>query len=503
MSSNRARLRDWLGLAVLALPTILTSMDATVLYLALPHLSAELRPDATETLWIIDVYGFMIAGFLIAMGSLGDRIGRRRLLMLGASAFGVASVAAAYAPSAELLIAARALLGVAGATLMPSTLALISNMFKDARQRGLAIGVWATSLSVGLAAGPLIGGLLLEWFWWGSAFLVNVPVMALLLLAGPLLLPEYRDRAAGGVDPASVALSLAAVLPVVYGLKQLAEGDPAVAPVLALVLGSVMGVLFVRRQHRLADPLLDPRLFAGRGFTVALVILLIGLVTIGGTYLFVTQYVQSVANLSPFEAGLWLLPAALVMIVTSMLAPILVRRIRPAHVVAVALAVSALGYGLLAVAGSLPLVVAGFVVVYAGVGPMMALGTDLVVGAAAPDRAGAAAALSETSMELGVALGVATLGTVGTAIFRAAGVGATLEEAVAAARSLPGAAGQELMEATRAAFEAGFGAVAAISAILAAGLAVLAATALRHLPPTEATPPAGRQDAVTAGRPGA
>ncbi len=212
--------REWIGLAVLTLPTLLLALDESVLFLALPRLGSDLAPSSAQLLWIMDIYGFMIAGFLVTMGTLGDRIGRRRLLLLGAAGFGVASVVAAYSTSPEMLIVTRALLGIAGATLMPSTLALISNMFRDPQQRSLAIGGWMAAFTGGFMIGPLIGGTLLEHFWWGSVFLMGVPVMALLLAVGPVLLPEYRAAEAGRLDLVSVALSLAAILPVIYGLKQ-------------------------------------------------------------------------------------------------------------------------------------------------------------------------------------------------------------------------------------------------------------------------------------------
>jgi MFS transporter, DHA2 family, multidrug resistance protein len=219
----QATRREWAGLAVLALPTLLVSVDTFVLLLALPQISEHLHPSSTQLLWISDIYSFLLAGFLVTMGTLGDRIGRRRLLLIGAAAFGLASVLAAYAPNPALLIAARALLGLAGATLSPSTLALIANMFRDPRQRAVAIGVWMACFMSGAAIGPIVGGVLLERFWWGSVFLLAVPVMALLLTAGPLLLPEYRAGGAGGVDLVSVALSLAGILPVVYGITGLAR----------------------------------------------------------------------------------------------------------------------------------------------------------------------------------------------------------------------------------------------------------------------------------------
>ncbi|CAL9465324.1 Multidrug efflux pump LfrA [Nocardiopsis dassonvillei] len=498
----RAGWRAWAGLAVLSLPTTLQALDITVLYLALPHLSTDLGASASERLWIIDVYGFMVAGFLVIMGTLGDRIGRRRLLILGSAAFGAASVMAAYSTTPEMLIAARVLLGVAGATLMPSTLALISTMFPDPRQRGLAFGVWATSFSAGIALGPILGGLLLEFFWWGSVFLLAVPVMVLLLTTAPFLLPEYRDPEPGRLDLPSALLSLAAVLPVVFGLKQLAKHGPEPVALAAIAAGAVLGVLFVRRQRRLADPLMDLRLFAGAAFSSALAVMLMGLLLVGGIYLFVTQYLQSVAGLSPLVAGLWLLPSAAGLVVASTLAPVIARRVPPARVLAGSLTLAALGFLLLTRVGpedGLLTVVAGFTLVYVGTSPIMALGTDLIVGSAPPEKAGASAAISETAMEVGVALGIAVFGSVGTAVYRLSmtdaipgGVSAAdaaeaadgLEGAGRAAADLPAPVARDLLDAAAASFTSSFTTVAWISAALAVGIAVLAAAALRRVPPT-------------------
>ncbi len=428
MSDRQLRIsagpREWLGLAVLVLPTALLSMDATVLYLALPSLAAELDPSPGQLLWISDAYGFLVAGFLVTMGTLGDRVGRRRLLLIGAAVFLVISVLAAYAPSAELLIVARGLLGIAGATLMPSTLALIGSMFRDPRQRGASIGLWSAGLSAGVALGPVAGGLLLEWFWWGSVFLLAVPVMILLLITGPILLPEQRDTGLGKLDLASVALSLAAVLPIVYGIKQLAEGGSALPGGVALLLGGGAGMVFLRRQRQLSLPLIDLRLFAARPFRNALLILLAALACVAGVYLFAALYLQQVTGLSPLEAGLWLVPSAVAMVLTSVAAPALVRRMPVHRLLAWSLALSAAGFFVLAWTpdeqGVAPLV-AGLVLIYLGLGPVMALSTDIVVSAAPPERAGAASALSETSVEFGLALGVAVLGSIGTFVQRGHG----------------------------------------------------------------------------------
>ncbi|GAA2095016.1 MFS transporter [Streptomyces albiaxialis] len=487
-----AGLREWLGLAVLALPTLLLAMDVTVLYLAVPHLSVSLRPSGSELLWIADIYGFMIAGFLVTMGTLGDRIGRRRLLMIGAAAFGLASALAAYSTGPQMLIAARALLGIAGATLMPSTLALITNMFRDPRQRGTAIGVWVTCFSAGVALGPVLGGLLLQAFWWGSVFLVGVPVMILLLVTAPVLLPEYRDTRAGRLDPTSVVLSLAAILPLIYGVKGLAKDGLAALPAAALAGGLVLGVLFVHRQSRLASPLFDVALFRNRSFSAALGIQLLSIAAMGGVYLFITQYTQLVEGLSPLKAGLWLLPAAGALIVASALTPALARKAPAAYVIGASLAVSAVGYLVLTRVDSvsgLPVLVTGFVIVYLGISPMFVMGTDLIVGAAPPEKAGSAAAMSETSTEFGVALGVAVLGTAGGAVYRDRMTGAapgevpareaesareSLPDAIATADGLPHWLHDPLLDSARAAFTHGLNIISGIGALLVAALAVLA-----------------------------
>jgi MFS transporter, DHA2 family, multidrug resistance protein len=501
VTTRRAGRREWIGLAVLALPCLLYAMDLTVLNLAVPHLSADLRPSSTQLLWIVDIYGFLAAGSLVTMGTLGDRIGRRRVLLIGAAAFGATSLLAAWSTSAAMLIAARALLGVAGATVAPSTLSLIRNMFLDHRQRTVAISVWITSFSVGGAIGPLLGGVLLEWFWWGSVFLLAVPVMALLLVLGPLLLPEFRDPRAGRLDLVSAALSVAAVLAVIYGLKQLTRDGPGWPPALSIVAGLAAGIVFVRRQHRLADPLLDLRLFRSAAFSAALTTNLLSFFVGFGNLLFITQYLQLVLGLSPLAAGLWMLPSSAAFILGSMLTPVLARRIRPAFVMAAGLALGAAGLGLftqLGSAGGLGILVTGLAVFQLGVAPVDTLATDLAVGAAPPEQAGAASALAETSAEFGGALGIAILGVIGTSIYRsqltdalpagilpktAAAARDTLGGAVAAAGRLPGQLGQELLQAARQAFTQGLHVVFAISAAVI-GAAILAAIQLRHLSPS-------------------
>jgi len=501
---------------VLTLPCLLYAMDLTVLNLAVPHLSQDLRPSSTELLWIVDIYGFVAAGSLVTMGTLGDRIGRRRLLLIGAAAFGATSLLAAWSANAAMLIAARALLGLAGATVAPSTLSLIRNMFTDPRQRTVAVSVWITSFSVGGAIGPLLGGILLEWFWWGSVFLLAVPVMALLLMLGPLLLPEFRDPQAGRLDLISAALSVAAVLAVIYGLKQLTRDGFGWPPAASIVVGLAAGVVFVRRQHRLADPLLDLRLFRSAAFTAALTTNLLSFFTGFGALLFIAQYLQLVLGLSPLAAGLWMLPSSAGSVLGAMLTPVLARRVRPAFVMAAGLVLAAVGLGLFTLLGpaGLALLVTGSVVFSLALAPVDTLATDLAVGAAPPERAGAASALTETAAEFGGALGIAVLGVIGTGIYRGHLTGAlppgilpgtaaaardTLGGAVAAAGNLPGQAGEVLVRVARQAFTQGLHVAFAVSAAAMLGAAVLAAIQLRHLRPaseSDASEPDGRESHV-------
>jgi MFS transporter, DHA2 family, multidrug resistance protein len=500
MDTTRATRRDWLGLAVLALPTLLLSLDVSVLYLALPRLSTDLGADSTQQLWILDIYSFMLAGFLVTMGTLGDRIGRRRLLLAGAAAFGATSVVAAYATSPGMLIAARALLGVCGATLMPSTMALIRNIFRDPRQMSAAIGIWFACFMGGMTLGPLVGGALLSTFWWGSAFLLGVPFMALLLVLGPVLLPEYRDATAGRLDPTSVALSLAAILPVIYGLKQIARDGWGTTPVVAVLAGALAGAAFVRRQRRLASPLLDLRLFANRSFTGALVTGLALGVVMAGVSLTSTLYLQSVRGFTPLHAGLWLVPQNVAMALGMVTSPVLARRVRPAYLMAAGLVVAGTGLLVQTHAG-VPAVVTGLTLAALGISPTMTLTMNLLLGSAAPEKAGSAASLWETSGEFGIALGVAALGSLATVAYRAhlavppgtpaAAARAARQGITAAAgtaQHLPGPLGADLLGAARTAFTAGLTTVAAVGAAVFLALAVLAAVAFRHVPTTGAAP---------------
>jgi DHA2 family multidrug resistance protein-like MFS transporter len=493
----KATLREWIGLAVLALPCLLYAMDLTVLNLAVPALSEDLRPSSSELLWIVDIYGFFVAGSLITMGTLGDRIGRRRLLMIGAAAFGVTSLFAAFSTSALMLVATRALLGFAGATLAPSTLSLVRNMFLDNRERTLAISIWITSYSVGGAIGPLLGGVLLQHFWWGSVFLIGVPVMVLLLILGPILLPEFRDPKAGKLDLLSAALSFASILPAIYALKQVAEHGPRVADGAFLVVGVVAGAAFVHRQLTAAEPLLDLRLFRAPAFSVSLAAYMLATFALFGAFMFISQYLQLVFGLSPLEAGIWTMPWALTFVVGSLATPIIARRVRHALVMAGGLVVAAVGFALFTnvdIASGLAVLVIASVVVALGLAPVFTLATDLVIGSAPAERAGAAAAMSETSSEFGGAMGIAVLGSLGAAAYRArmtdalpAAVPADLAEAarstlagaVAAAEQLPGSLSADILGAARLAFAQAFDLTAVVTASVALLTAALVTVVLR------------------------
>lgn len=415
--------REWLALAVISLPCIVYAMDLTVLNLAIPAISQELKPSASQLLWMIDIYGFMVAGFLITMGTLGDRIGRRKLLLWGAAGFALASIVAAFAQTAAQLIAARALLGVAGATLAPSTLSLIRNLFHDERQRQQAIGVWISSFSVGGAIGPLVGGVLIEYFHWSAVFWAAVPVMVLVLILGPRLLPEYRDPAAGKMDLWSAGLSLWAVLAVVYGLKLALEQGVSRTAAAAVAAGLAGAVVFWRRQRGLSYPLLDLSLFGNRRFSVALTVYALSCMTMFGVYIFIAQYLQLVAGLSPLLAGLATLPWALSFIVGSMLTPRLTARFSAMQVFTGGLLLAAAGYAMQGAAldgwGWLAISVGSFWVGL-GMAPVFTLGNDIIVSSAPPERAGSASALSETVAELAGALGIAFLGSGGFWLYRQA-----------------------------------------------------------------------------------
>ncbi|MGW3286564.1 MFS transporter [Streptomyces sp. NPDC001002] len=487
----RAGRREWTALGVLMLPLLLVSMDVSVLYFAIPSISADLEPSGTQQLWIFDIYAFVLAGLLMTMGSIGDRIGRRRLLLIGAAAFGTASLIAAYANSAETLIAARAVLGLGGATLMPSTMALIRTMFTDSGQRAKAIGLWSGVMTAGIALGSVLSGVLVQYFWWGSVFLINLPAMALLLVIGPFLLPESKDPNPGRFDWPSVPLSMAAVLPVIYGLKEIPSEGWHIQYVASIAVGLLFAALFVHRQRTAASPMIDRVLFRGRGFAPSVVLNLIASFAMMGSAYFTTQYLQSVLDKSAMEAALWaLLPSVPIGMAAPLATSLVQKGVNRAYVVTAGFSIGAAGYALLSLAGtdSLWLVLIACGVLASGIVMVISQITDLAMSSAPVERAGSASSLMETGAEFGGALGMAVLGSIGTAIYRhdipssaPSAAHETLGGALAIAGRLPGHTGDALASAAREAFTNGMQGASIAGAVLLAGAGVLAAGALRRI----------------------
>ncbi|SKC54427.1 MFS transporter [Plantibacter cousiniae (nom. nud.)] len=497
VAAPRAGRRAWFALAVLMLPVLLVSVDNTVLNFALPAISSALTPTGTQLLWIVDIYPLVLAGLLVSMGSLGDRIGRRRLLLIGSIGFGVVSVAAAFAPSAELLIAARAALGFFGAMLMPSTLSLLRNIFLDRDQRRFAIAVWASGFAAGSALGPIVGGIILEHFAWGAVFLLAVPVLLPLVVLAPFLIPESKDPNPGRIDVPSILLILLTMTPLVFSIKHLAEAGFDVLTVVSMIVGVVSGVLFIRRQLRLEHPLLDLSLFRRASFSGAVVINLLSVTALVGGLFFVSQHLQLVLGLQPLDAGLVLLPGLIVMIVAGLVIVPISKRVRPGIVVPIALVVSAVGYASIAITGgdvSALGIGLAFVALGLGIGSAETVSNELVIASAPPEKAGAASGVSETAYELGAVLGTATLGTVLTASYRSSVVlpdgltaaqqqaaGETLGGAANVAEQLPGDLAGALMDSARHAFDSGVGVAAWIGVGLIVAAMLVAAIGLRRV----------------------
>ncbi|MGW0612456.1 MFS transporter [Streptomyces sp. NPDC002788] len=480
----------WLALGVLVLAVLLVAVDATVLGLATPFISEDLKPSGTQLLWIGDVYSFVIAGLLVSMGSLGDRIGRKRILLVGATAFGAISVFNAYATTPEMLIAARALLGVAGATLMPATLALIRNLFHDPRERSLAVGIWGAAASAGTAVGPIVGGFLLEHFWWGSVFLINLPVMAVLVLVGIKLLPESRTANPGPWDLASVVLSLVGMICIVYAVKEAATHGFAWGTLAAGLLGAAALYGFVRRQLTLPAPLLDMRLFRNRGFSGAVLADLLTILGLSGLVFFLSQYLQLVQGRRPFEAGLAELPAAIGAVVAGLIAGRVARRFSVRSVVSGGLAAIGLALAALTVIGQstgYPLLGTALLVVGVGAGFSFTVTADVILSSVPKEQAGAASAVSETAYELGAALGIAVLGSIVTGVYRdftgPAGTPAAAHEslggAAEAASGMPAHSASVMLDAARTAFVDGLALAAGVGAAVLLAAAVAAWFLLR------------------------
>ena len=482
--------REWIALAVLSLAVFLLAVDGTVLSIAVPALSAALEPTSTQLLWIGDVYSFALAGLLVTMGNLGDRIGRKRLLLIGAVGFGIASALAAFSPTAELLIASRALVGVAGATLMPSTLSMIRAMFTQARQRTTAIAVWGAMATAGAAAGPLIGGVLLENFWWGSVFLINVPIMLLLIVLGIRLIPESRNPHPGAFDILSAALSLAAIVPIVYAVKDLAGGHAGIGAAVAGIVGVTALILFVRRQNRLAHPLIDVSLFRRPAFAGAVGANFLAIFSLSGLLFFLSQYLQLVRGYGPLDAGLRQLPLTLASVASALLVGILIARGGRGRLIGGAMLFAACGLGVLVLAEGVTnylWLALALTIIGLGIGLALTLTTDAVVSAVPADRAGAASAVSETAYELGVALGIALLGSLHALLYRSAvdlsfagdAVRSSLASATAAAAGLPATQAATVLAEAQEAF---VHAMQITTVTMACTLAIAAAVAWRIIP---------------------
>ncbi|RAY13760.1 MFS transporter [Actinomadura craniellae] len=491
--------RKWATLAIGCLAVMVLAIDMTALHLAVPHLIRDLDPSATQILWIADVYGFVLAGLLVTMGYVGDRIGRRRLLLIGATAFAAASALTAYAGSAEQLIAARALLGVAGATIMPSTLSLIRNVFTDPRERTTAIGIWSGVTGAGVGLGPVVGGALLDHFWWGSVFLINLPIMALVIVAGVVVLPESRNPRPGRFDVPSVPLSIVGMLGVVYAIKESAHGGVTQAEVgVAALVGAVGLALFGWRQTRVAEPLLDVRLFRARAFSGSVGVEMFAMFALVGQSLIFSQYFQLVLGWSPLKAGLAGLPGAVASMAGGMLAATLIGVLGRARTIALGMTFGAVAFSLYTLtsvdSGYLTLLVAmvpcGF-----GMGLALTVTGDTVLATVSKERAGAASAVSETAMELGGALGLAVLGSILNAAYREhldppAGLPAAAEPAVRdsiggaleAAAALPAHLAGEVLRAAQTAYVDGMHLALVCSAGFAAAVGAIALITLRGVP---------------------
>lgn len=485
----------WWALAVLMLPVLLVAVDNTVLAFALPAISESLVPTGQQLLWIVDVYPLVLAGLLVPMGSFGDRIGRRRMLLIGGTGFTVISTLAAFSPDATTLIAARALMGFFGAMLMPATLSLIRNIFTDATERRTAIAIWAAGFSGGAALGPIVGGFLLEHFAWGSVFLLAVPVMLPLLILGPILIPESKDPAPGPVDPVSVLLALSTMTPLVYAIKTFATSGATPMAITAATVSVLSGIAFVRRQLRRPEPMLDVTLFTRPVFTGAVSANLLSVFSLVGFLYFISQHLQLVSGRSPMEAGLVLLPGLLVTIIAGLAVVRLVRHVSPATIVTGGLLLNAVAFTIAAVTGSwgsdLMLLIA-FALLGAGVGGAETISNDLILSAVPAEKAGAASAISETAYETGAVLGTAVLGSLLNAAYRShvqlptglspaqeAAASETLGGATAVAAGLPEQIAGPMLDSARHAFDSGVVITSGIGAALMVLAAIIARRTLR------------------------
>ncbi|MDH6196463.1 DHA2 family multidrug resistance protein-like MFS transporter [Mycobacterium frederiksbergense] len=488
--------RAWVALAVLMLPVLLIAIDNTVLAFALPVIAEDFRPSASTQLWIVDVYSLVLAALLVAMGGLGDRIGRRRLLLIGATGFALVSVAAAFAPSAQYLVIARAALGVFGAMLMPSTLSLIRNIFTDASARRLAIAIWASCFTAGSTLGPIVGGALLQHFHWGAVFLVAVPILLPLLVLGPRLVPESRDPNPGPLDLISVVLSFTAMLPFVWAIKTAAHDGLSAVVALAFVAGIASAVLFVRRQKRSANPMLDIGLFSYGPFSSSILANFLSIVGLIGFIFFISQHLQLVLGLSPLAAGLVTLPGAVVSMIAGIGVVQLAKRFAPQTLMVAGLILVAAGFILILLFRhdlSVVAVIVSFVVLELGVGMSQTVSNDTIVASVPAAKAGAASAVSETAYELGAVVGTATLGTIFTAFYRsniqipagltpaqAGDAAESIGGATSVAADLPASTATQLLDSARTAFDSGIAPTAVIATVLVLAAAAIVAISFRR-----------------------
>lgn len=485
--------RQVAALSVLCAAVFLVAVDGTVLSIAVPQLTAELNPTYTQILWIGDIYAFVLAGLLVTMGNVGDRIGHKRLLLISATCFGVMSVLAAVAPTPELLIVARALQGLAGAGLMPPTLALIREVFHEDRQRTKAIGIWSAAGAAGAAVGPTLAGFLLEHYYWGSVLLINVPVVVFIVGLGFFVVPEARGDAEQPLDPLSIALSIAGILLAVFGITELAHnGLGDLGAYVALIVAIPLLWWFYRRQRTLAVPLLDLSLFTSARFSSAIVAQFTAVFAATGVLFFVPIYLQEVKGFTSMQTGLALLPVSLVSMVAATNTGRLLARWGPRAVLVTGMLASGVGLVLVGLTSSqnywllvLPLAILGF-----GFGSVLTTASDLVLRAAPPERTGAATGVSETSYELGGALGIALLGSLLTVTYQLvlqvpAGVPDAIAEAASAKVGGIEAVASQLVSglgaALTAAADTAFSQSLAVTTGIAGGVLVLAALAVSRM----------------------
>ncbi|MEQ4197772.1 MFS transporter [Streptomyces sp. YIM 103828] len=491
--------RRWLLLAVVSAGLLLITLDNSILYAALPTLVEELGASSAQSLWIINAYPVVMAGLLLGSGTLGDRVGHRRMFLTGLVVFGAASLAAALSPTPEALIAARAFLAVGAAAMMPATLALIRVTFADERERNVAIAVWGSLAIVGSALGPIVSGLLLQSFWWGSVFLVNVPVVVVALVATLVLAPG------GGADPGkhwdlvSSLLALVALVGLVFAIKETAKATPSpVAAGVALVAAAAGGWAFARRQRRLPDPLLDFAIFRNPAFLSGVLAAGFSMFAVAGLQLVTTQRFQLVEGFTPLRAGVLVAAVALGALPTAVAGGATLHRIGLLPIVAGGLALSTVGTVLVLL--HMPLLVTGLLIAGAGLGAAMSVASSAIMGNVPVRRAGMASSVEEVSYEFGSLIAVALLGSLLSAVYSATvrlppGTPEEARDSLDAALALAGEGteGDALVAAASEAFDGAYGAVVLVVAgVLAVGTVATGVLLRRHGPGSALSGPASR-----------